>query len=300
MIKIKFAGDIVGKNSIKILDNNLELEMLSQGNTAEVYLYGDTVILKLFRENMPFEPIENEYKTAEAISSKLHNVPKVFGMVSYKRRYGIIYERIDGDDMVKVMVKKIHKIKSYSKSLASLHYELHKTDVDIPCDVKQRLFTNINAVSELSELEKEKIKLYLNSLPDGNSLCHFDYHPGNVMIKDNSFYVIDWMTACIGSSNADVARTSLLLKFGELQHVNPFIKVGVHVFERYVGNTYYKEYKRIAGISDDDIEQWILPVAAARLVEWITANEKRKLLKLVRKKLSLVKMNKGKADYFNK
>lgn len=288
------------KNSMKILDDNLELKMLNQGNTAEVYLYGDTKIIKLFRENMPFEPIENEYKTAEAISFRLHNTPKVFGMVSYKSRYGIIYERIDGVDMVKVMVRKIHKIKSYSKSLASLHYELHKAGVNIHCDVKERLCMDINAVSQLSESEKEKIKLYLNSLPDGNSLCHFDYHPGNVMIMDNSFYIIDWMTACVGSPNADVARTSLLFKLGELQHANPFIKAGVQIFKKYVGNIYYKEYKRIAGISDDDIEKWILPVAAARLVEWITASEKKKLLKLVRKKLSLVKTDKGKADYFNK
>lgn len=300
MIKNKFAGDIAEKNCIKILDDNLKFEMLSQGNTAEVYLYSDTEILKLFRENMPFEPIGDEYKTAGAICSKLHNAPKVFGMVSYKARYGIIYERIHGDDMTKVMIKKIHKIKSYSKSLASLHYELHKTDVDIHCDVKEKLCANINAVSELSELEKEQIILYLNSLPDGNSLCHFDFHPGNVMIKDNSFYVIDWMTACMGSSNADVARTSLLLKFGELQHANPFIKAVVHIFERYVGNIYYKEYKRIAGISDCDIEQWILPVAAARLVEWITANEERKLLKLVRKKLSLVKTDRDEADGFKR
>lgn len=126
MIKNKLTGDIVENNSIKIIDDNLEFEMLSQGNTAEVYPYGDTAILKPFREDMPFELIKGEYKIAEAVSSKLYNVPKVFGIVLYKARYGIIYERINGDDMIKVMLNKTHKIKSYSKSLASLHYELHK------------------------------------------------------------------------------------------------------------------------------------------------------------------------------
>lgn len=96
------------------------------------------------------------------------------------------------------------------------------------------------------------------------------------------------MTACIGNANADVARTSLILEFGELQHVNLFIKAAAHIFEKHVGNNYHKEYKRIAGISDYDIEQWILPVAAARLVEWITASEKSKLLRFVREKLSLI------------
>lgn len=285
------------KNSIKMIDDNLEFEMLSQGNTAEIYLYGDTEILKLFRENMPFELIKDEYKIVRAVRSKLNNVPKAFDIVLYKARYGIIYERINGNDMIKLMLKKIYKIKSYSKSLASLHYEFHKVDVDIHCDVKEKLCAKINAVTELSELEKDKIKSYLNTLPNGNSLCHFDFHPGNVMIKDNSFYVIDWMTACIGAANADVARTFLLLQFGELQHVNPFLKVVAHIFEKHIGNIYYRQHKKIAGISDYDIEQWILPVAAARLVEWITLSEKSKLLRLVKEKLSHIKANENEVDY---
>lgn len=296
MIKNKFTEHSVEGSSIKVIDDNLEFKMLSQGNTAEVYQYGDTEILKLFRENMPFELIKYEYEAAGAVSTKLDNVPKVFCMVLYKERYGIIYECINGDDMTKVMLKKIHKIKAYSKSLAALQYEFHSVNIEIPCDVKEKLCKNINAATELSQLEKEKIKTYLNSLPNGNSLCHFDFHPGNVMIKDNSFCVIDWMTACIGNSYADVARTTLLLKYGELQHENPFVKMVAHIFEKYVGKIYYNEYKRIAEISDYDIEQWILPVAAARLVEWITVNEKRKLLSLIREKLSLTKVDKSNAD----
>ena len=109
--------DALEKNSIKIIDDNLEFEMLSRGNTAEVYLYGDNEILKLFIKNMPFELIEDEYKIAEAVSTNLHNAPKVFAIVSYRARYGIIYERIVGEDMTKVMLSKLPKIKSCSKLL---------------------------------------------------------------------------------------------------------------------------------------------------------------------------------------
>ena len=45
-------------------------------------------------------------------------------------------------------------------------------------------------------------------------------------------------------------------------------------------------YLKISNISIDDIEKCILPVAAARLVEWLPETEKRQLLKIVDDKLS--------------
>lgn len=50
----------------------------------------------------------------------------------------------------------------------------------------------------------------------------------------------------------------------------------------------YKEYKRITGVSDKEVEQWMHPVAAARLTEWLTDHEKTKILKFIRKEIKLI------------
>lgn len=279
------------KENIQYIDEHKKFVMINQGNTAEIYLYDDDKVLKLFRKGIPFELVRCEYKAIKIISSNLKNVPKVFNIVLYQELYGIIYERIKGKDMIREILSNIHKIKFYSKSLALLHFGIHNINIDILCSVKEKLRADIDCAKELTKLEKKKIKLYLNSLPDGNCLCHFDFHPGNVMVQNDSFFVIDWMTACSGNPNADAARTSMLLQFGEMSNVNPFVKMIIHIFKKHINNFYYEEYKRLTGVSDLEVEQWKLPIAAARLSEWISDSEKAKLLKFIRAKLLLIKGN---------
>lgn len=271
---------------IEGIDNNSEFKLIAQGNTAEVYLYDNNKILKLFRENLPSEPIIAEYEKVKSIQLKLHNVPKVYEIIRYRGRYGIIYEKIIGTDMINNMLRNIFNVKRYSKLLARIHFELHTTELELNSSVKSKLSMEINSVSILSEEEKGRITHYLQNLPDGNALLHFDFHPGNIIMQSNEPIIIDWMTACTGNPNADVTRTYLLLQYGELQHANWFVKKLAHFFERYIGKIYISEYKHLSGISDEDIEQWLLPAAAARLMEWISDNEKEQLLRLIRKELS--------------
>lgn len=43
-----------------------------------------------------------------------------------------------------------------------------------------------------------------------------DFHPGNIMMRDQDPVIIDWMTVGLGDRCADVARTNLILNFGEM------------------------------------------------------------------------------------
>ena len=269
----------------EIIDNNTEFKLLAQGITAEVYLYGNGKILKLFRENMPIEPITAEYKKAELISSDLHNVPKAYKIIEYRGRFGIVYEKIDGSDMISAMLKGIGRVKEYSKQLARIHFELHSHKTDVGCYVKSKLGLDVEGASFLSKAEKEKVKSYLQALPDRNELLHFDFHPGNILISGGEPIVIDWMTACTGDRCADAARTCLLLQYGELGYANFIVRKAARVFEKYIGKIYIEEYKRISGVSQEDIDRWLLPVAAGRLREWVTDGERKRLLRLVRGKL---------------
>ena len=275
-------------SNIKVLNSNLELKLLAQGNTAEVYMYDENKVLKLFRENMPVEPIKNEFDKAKYIQTDIINVPKVYEIIKFKKRYGIVYERIDGRDMIKDMLMNFLKIKTKSKDLAHIHVQLHTEKTGLTYTVKSKLCNEIDDVLDLSTTEKNKIKKYIDKLPDGNALCHFDFHPGNIIIQNEKPIIIDWMTACVGNPCADVARTYLLLQYGELQHVNWIVKKIAHAFENYIGKVYIEEYKKCSGISDFEFKQWILPVAAARLIEWVSDNERRELIKLIKKELEKI------------
>ena len=64
------------------------------------------------------------------------------------------------------------------------------------------------------------------------------------------------------------------------------MKLIAHIVERHIGKIYLRQYKKSTGISDAEIKKWLLPIAAARLIEWIPKHEKKKLLKFIRKELA--------------
>lgn len=276
---------MINQEDILVIDSIADTRMITQGNTAEIFYYGENQILKLFRPNMPREAVFAEYEKVGIIQSVLQSVPRAYEVVLYKNRYGIIYEKIVGSDMIKVMLSKPFMLKSYARKLAHFHTAFLSSSINVGISVKQKLNNEVDLVDDLSDVDKKIVKDYLYNLPDGNKLCHFDFHPGNVMMANDKPIIIDWMTACTGNPNADVARTCLLLQYGELPYANFFTRNLARILEKYIGKIYYKEYKKITGASSHDIDQWILPVAAARLMEWIPDSEKRNLLKVINDRL---------------
>jgi thiamine kinase-like enzyme len=265
-------------------ENGMELNMenrIGQGNTAEIFKLDDNKILKLFREGMDKGIIEREYQNGSFIQTVLDCVPKVYEMVEVDGRYGIVYQEIKGTDMLKRMLTSIWKINMYAKELAHYHLNIQRPIEGHLCTVKQKLEQDLNDVEILSKKQKEMIREYLGQLPEGNELCHFDFHPGNIMLTENKAFLIDWMTACRGDSCADVARTCVMLKYGQVAHAPWLMKKMISIFQHHIYKIYIKEYLLISGKKIEDIQRWELPIAAARLREWIPEDEKQVLLKLV-------------------
>ena len=88
---------------IRTLDGEKEYPLIGQGNTAEIFDLSDKVILKLFREGLPQDTIEREWRCAAAIGEKYPDTPRSYGMVRYKGRCGILYEKVIGTDMIRKM-----------------------------------------------------------------------------------------------------------------------------------------------------------------------------------------------------
>lgn len=266
-------------------------KMIGQGNTAEIYRLDDNKILKLFRNGLYKGVIEREFQNGIIIQNILECVPKVYEMVEINGRYGIIYEEIHGRDMLKIMIGSLWKINDYSKKLAHYHLSIQKPVINNLCTVKEKLEEDLQSVDILSDGNKELVRKYIEQLPEGNDLCHFDFHPGNVMIVNNKKVILDWMTACKGDACADVARTCLLLKYGEVTHAPWIIRRIISFIQHHIYKIYIREYLTISKRSIADIDCWELPVAAARLREWISENEKKRLLQLVNKRCKELKNN---------
>lgn len=102
-------------------------------------------------------------------------MPKVFEIVSHDGRYGIIYEKIDGFPMW----EQIQSEHLFERFIAE-HKKLLDISTDVLMSYKEFLIEMISRGNN-REISGDIVKK-ISDLPDGSSVLHGDYHPGNVMI----------------------------------------------------------------------------------------------------------------------
>jgi aminoglycoside phosphotransferase (APT) family kinase protein len=109
----------------------------------------------------------------------------------------------------------------------------------------------------------------LDRLPDGDRLCHGDFHPGNVLLGENRSAVIDWPNATRGVPEADHARTLLLLRWADpLPDTSLRARVLIATGRSLLTRRYARVYRRGAPPLRH-VDSWLLAQAAARLSEGI-------------------------------
>lgn len=257
-------------------------KMMRAGNTAEIYEYGADRILKLFKEGIPKAAAVREHQITGNVYRLLGICPKVFERVSLEGRTGIVYERVKGKTLLEETQSRFWRYKSLSVKMARCHGSLRKkADFDLP-SVKEKLKTDIRAADLLEREEKEKLYQYIETLPEGDALCHFDFHPGNLIIRNGQPVVIDWMTACRGASAADAARTGIMLRYARPPVASKAAKRLLKWMQRKIYKVYMAEYMKCTGTRREDIKRWEYPVMAARLCEWLPEEEKLTLLGKIR------------------
>ena len=262
-----------------------DLKKIGEDNIAEIFQYSGDKILKLYKDGMNIHGCENEYNITRYINDCLGIAPRAYEIVRINGKIGAVYEKVQGKNMLHSIMSNPMGLKNEGCKLAKYHLEVHKNvNINIQL-VKDKLKQDISKVQELREEEKENIILYLNKLPDDNKLCHFDFQPGNIIIKDKKPVIINWMTACKGDAAADVARTLLILKYGQNKGTSKITKKIFEKFQEKLYEYYKDEYLKLSNCKDVYIERWILPVAAARLSEEIQNDEKEILLDIVKKRL---------------
>jgi hypothetical protein len=257
--------------------------LLGQGRTAEIFEWNHDCVLKLYREDMPENLCRQEFEWTGLVYENVKVAPKPIQMISLDGRNGAIYERLSGETMLTVMNRTPWRAKKFAKKLAKSHIDLHKI-VDIEAiPVKEKLARDIENAGLLSSEEKRKVIDYLHTLPDGKSICHFDFHPDNIMISDGYCRVIDWMTACVGDPLSDVARTGLLLIYAEPPDGHTPSSIFAGASRRLFFRLYKSEYLKRTGSKNADIKRWEIPVAAARLCEGVPETELNRVYLLLQK-----------------
>jgi aminoglycoside phosphotransferase (APT) family kinase protein len=268
------------------MDELIVGELIAEGRTSEVYAIDDGRVLKLFYDWCPTHWISHEVAVAEIVSSLPLQTPKIIGPCEYKARQGIIYERVTGPTMLKLSVKKPWLVFRFARLFAELQTEIHKQETNSLFSLRESLMKDIEQLDDLPRDLKPRVLDLIHTLPDGNALCHYDFHPDQVLFTDKGPVVIDWMTAKQGHPLGDVARTCIILKFGQMPYTSCTVRILISLWRGLFYRAYLSRYLALhSGVTMKAIHNWMVPVAAARLNEKIPS-EHKPLLRFIRAHLN--------------
>jgi aminoglycoside phosphotransferase (APT) family kinase protein len=257
--------------------------IIGEGNTAQVIVLNEHTVAKQFHEHVSDSAIEQEYIKSKTVMDCGISVPAVFKRELINGRNALLYEKINGSPLTKKMADQPWNTRRLIYQMAELQVSVHNKEMpNLPLQ-NEVLQQKIEKAEELTSEEKKIITNHLLDLPEEHSLCHGDFHPDNILLTKSGPVIIDWADATQGNRLADLARTLIILMYGGLPENMKLLRNKTMLYLRKrIADQYLKSYKRISYFSNKSIEEWMLPVAAARLSENLPNYEKEKLVSIVK------------------
>ncbi len=247
--------------------------LVGRGNTADVFDIGRGLVIKLFKPKYPINSIQREFQNSRLLESLGLPIAKSHRLVTRCGRHGIIYDKIDGQPMLGLVLTS-DSVEGYARDLARLQKKMLSHRLPQAISLKTKLQRSIESARDLRKETKSILTAFLRALQDAECCCHGDFHFGNIMVTRDGYFIIDYMNLCSGHQYGDIARTLYLTEmsvvpahvYGEKQLQNI----------RYIRNRIAEVYLEDMGVSRQELSKWLVVTAAARLSELTAAQTDEK------------------------
>jgi Ser/Thr protein kinase RdoA (MazF antagonist) len=224
--------------------------ILGSGREAEVFEYGAEVV-KLYQPAAPKRSAFREAAILALVESFDLPVPQVGGVQQFDGRWGVVMTLAPGTPFADAMRRQPALVPTYLNKMALLQQRVHGQQAIQFASLKVRLAANIRQAGILCEKQRSGLLGRLAGMPDGDHLCHGDFHPLNILGPPGHEILVDWLDATRGDPAADVCRSYVLMA--------PVVPA--------IAAAYIDAYVSMSDVSRERIEQWLPFVAAARLAE---------------------------------
>lgn len=184
-------------------------EIIAVRPTKTVYRDGDLTI-KVFNENFSKADILNEALNIARVEQTGINIPAVKAVTMVDGKWAIVTDYIEGKTLAQLMSENPDKEDEYIEKFVDIQLEMHSHQAPMLTKLWDKMQRKISE-TDFDATTRYDLHTRLDSLPKHHKLCHGDFNPSNIIIKDDgTAYIIDWSHATQGNASADVARTYLL------------------------------------------------------------------------------------------
>jgi Ser/Thr protein kinase RdoA (MazF antagonist) len=259
-------------------------EPIARGRTADIHAWGDDRVLKLFHDWFALEDVEYEARIAGAVHASGLPVPRPGETIRVAGRNGLVYERVAGPSMLQMLQRKPWQVFRQARCLSALQDRMHAQvpapafRADVPAQ-PEKLRRKIRQAALPTQL-RSSVLAALEALPEGDRICHGDFHPGNILLTGAGEVIIDWIDATCGNPLADVARTTVILLGAVESHQIP--SPSMRAFVRLFHAVYLRHTFTLRPGAKEEVHRWLPVVAAARLSEgmpeldrWLVAQARK-------------------------
>jgi tRNA A-37 threonylcarbamoyl transferase component Bud32 len=260
------------------------LHLVGQGREAEVFEWRDGRVLRLLRVPGAVGRLAFEVAALEAARAAGVPVPQVYEEVVVEGRPGLVMEHLQGPDLLTMLGRKPWRVRVAGRTAGRIHARINRANApaSLPAvrDVMRRRLARL-ALSE--PVLAESVGRLLARLPDGDALCHGDFHPGQLMLSGDGWVALDWSVAGRGDALCDYARTRVLLSIGEPPPGTPrTLRLLARIGRQLLMSAYAGAYERAAGTPLDRsrLRHWEIVNLAMRLVDDIPGERARVLTRL--------------------
>lgn len=174
-----------------------------------VYRDGEYCV-KVFDDDFSKVDVLNEALNQARVEETGLNVPKIVEVTKIDGKWAIVSEYVPGKTLARLMKENPDKKDEYLEKFVDWQIEVQSKKCPLLTKLRDKMNRKID-LTNLDESIKYELHTRLEGMPKHNKLCHGDFNPSNIIVKeDGTPYFIDWSHATQGNASADVARTYML------------------------------------------------------------------------------------------
>ena len=274
---LNFLGEVYGEADLEYLDppqrilGGAEAEIFGFNVSTRTKELSGSLVLRLFSEGRAVLQARKETALQNALAGLGYPVPRVVvhGNTEISGRPFTIMDRVPGETMLSGITFDESGISNASERLATVHAALHR----IPSKPVVKLVEKAGIPASAFSLSNwfRMVEGYfkdgwfddlrpgfnwLNSNKPSEretlSVCHGDFHPGNIMIhQDEVSGVLDWPGAAFAEPEFDVAITLVLMKIAGAELFS-----GAGSVMRRFGDSYLSNYQQLNGLDLEKVRYY--------------------------------------------